>query len=210
MDSIVYKVAFLLILPCILAGQSMANSEADALFAVKKALHDPNNVLKSWEDDIEDPCTFLHVICDDAEQHVVRLELYDQNLGGKLSPQISQLSYLQYLNFPTNSLEGSIPDSLGDLKNLIGIDLFENKFSGHIPASLSHLPKLRYLRLNNNRLSGNIPASLTSISSLQVLNLAHNNLSGPVPTGGSFAQFTGVSFAGNPNLCGQVVGKPCH
>lgn len=44
---------------------------------------------------------------------------------------------------------------------------------------------------------------------LQVLDLSYNKLSGDVPTNGSFSAFTPISFVGNADLCGSVVGKQC-
>ncbi|GLJ16792.1 hypothetical protein SUGI_0289240 [Cryptomeria japonica] len=148
----------------LLSIQCNANAEVDALIDVKNQLQDPRNVLSSWDPSLADPCTWLHITCDN-NNHVTRVDLAFKGLSGPLSPRIGDLPNLQYLQLFRNSLTGSLPPSLGKLKNLIGLNLSDNKFSGKIPTSLVQLSNLRFLYLYNNQLSG------------------------PVPTGGSLSRF---------------------
>eukprot|EP01018_Ginkgo_biloba_P005463 Gb_35966 [translate_table: standard] len=203
---------FVLFLTTALLGklpvQILANSEGDALYAFKSALDDPENALASWDTSLVNPCTWVYITCN-IDNSVVRIDLGNKRLSGPLSPKISKLQNLQYLELFKNQFNGSIPRSWGGLKKLVSLDLYINSLSGAIPNTLGQLSGLVFLRLNNNRLSGRIPDSLTSISSLDVLDVSYNKLSGPVHTNGSFSKFTSESFRGNPRLCGNVVGKPC-
>ncbi|GLJ16791.1 hypothetical protein SUGI_0289220 [Cryptomeria japonica] len=141
----------------LLSIQCNANAEGDALIDVKKMLHNPQNILESWDQNLVDPCTWIHITCDNSN-HVTRVDLAYSGLSGSFSPRIGDLPSLQYLHLFHNSLSGSLPPSLGKLKNLIALNLSDNKFSGKIPTSLVELPNLRFLNLSNNQLSGPVPA----------------------------------------------------
>ncbi|XP_076943781.1 LRR receptor kinase BAK1-like [Bidens hawaiensis] len=175
------------------------NAEGDALYAFRKQLRDPYNVLQSWDRTLVNPCTWDHVTCN-YQNSVTRVDLGTANLTGQLVSQLGQLANLQYLELYNNNISGKIPEHLGNLTNLVSLDLYLNKLEGHIPTSLGKLQKLRFLRLNNNALTGTIPYSLTTITTLQVLDLSSNNLRGYVPNNGSFSLFTPISFANNPKL----------
>ncbi|KAF4390512.1 hypothetical protein F8388_006009 [Cannabis sativa] len=154
-----------------------ANVEGDALYALRRSVKDPNNVLESWDPTLVDPCTWFHVTCD-TDNRVTRLELY------------------------MNSLMGPIPKELGGLKSLVSLDLYHNNLSGSIPSSLSNLSNLKFLRLNGNRLSGKIPRQLTKLGNLKILDVSNNDLCGTFPTQGSFAKFSEENFKNNPRLEG--------
>ncbi|EFJ20966.1 hypothetical protein SELMODRAFT_268158 [Selaginella moellendorffii] len=172
------------------------------------ALDDPSNVLQSWDPTLVNPCTWFHVTCN-TQDNVIRVDLGNAFLSGRLVAALGNLENLQYLELYSNNITGPIPKELGNLTELVSLDLYQNSFTGDIPDSLGKLHNLRFLRLNNNTLDGKIPNSLTTIPGLQVLDLSNNNLSGPVPTNGSFSLFTPISFGGNPALCGAVVSRQC-
>lgn len=48
------------------------NSEGDALFALRKSLKDPDNVLESWDPNLVSPCTWFHITCN-SDNHVTRV-----------------------------------------------------------------------------------------------------------------------------------------
>ncbi|KAJ0987387.1 hypothetical protein J5N97_005743 [Dioscorea zingiberensis] len=185
-----------------------ANEEGDALDTFRNSLSDPKGVLQSWDRTLVTPCTWFHITCD-PDDLVIRVDLGNAELSGKLVPQLGQLRKLQYLELYKNDISGTIPSELGNLSKLLSLDLYLNNFTGKIPSSLGKLTNLRFLRLNNNSLSDQIPMSLTNISSLQVLDLSNNNLSGEVPTTGSFSRFTPVSFNNNVLLCGPNTQTSC-
>ncbi|XP_044491719.1 leucine-rich repeat protein 1-like isoform X5 [Mangifera indica] len=154
-----------------------ANTEGDALYALRRAVDDPQGVLESWDPTLVDPCTWFHVTCD-SENRVSRLELY------------------------MNNLVGSVPQELGGLKSLISLDLYHNNLTGPIPSSLSNLSNLKFLRLNGNKLTGRIPRELTKLGSLKILDVSNNDLCGTIPTWGTFSKFSEESFMNNPRLEG--------
>ncbi|XP_039145046.1 LRR receptor kinase BAK1-like isoform X1 [Dioscorea cayenensis subsp. rotundata] len=185
-----------------------ANDEGDALYTFYLALIDSKGVLQSWDRTLPNPCTWFHVTCD-PDDRVIRVDLGNAELSGKLVPQLGQLKKLQYLELYNNSISGTIPSELGNLSILASLDLYWNNFTGGIPDTLGKLTNLRFLRLNNNNLTDKIPQDLTKINNLQVLDLSNNHLSGEVPVTGSFSRFTPVSFKGNPLLCGPNTEKSC-
>eukprot|EP00262_Sarcandra_glabra_P010968 TRINITY_DN26675_c0_g1_i1.p1 TRINITY_DN26675_c0_g1~~TRINITY_DN26675_c0_g1_i1.p1 ORF type:complete len:213 (-),score=24.09 TRINITY_DN26675_c0_g1_i1:350-988(-) len=177
------------------------NSEGNALHALRSRLSDPTNVLQSWDPTLVNPCTWFHITCD-ANNHVIRLDLGNSNVSGRLGPELGELKHLQYLELYRNKIEGKIPKDLGNLKNLISMDLYDNKFEGKIPKSLAKLKSLRFLRLNNNKLTGSIPRELTALANLKVFDVSNNDLCGTIPTGGPFPTFPPQSFDNNPRLNG--------
>ncbi|OMO63733.1 hypothetical protein CCACVL1_22323 [Corchorus capsularis] len=178
-----------------------ANMEGDALYALRRGVEDPDNVLESWDPTLVDPCTWFHVTCD-GDNRVTRLDLGNAKLSGSLVPELGKLQRLQYLELYMNNLEGSIPKELGGLKSLVSLDLYHNNLTGSIPPSLSNLSNLKFLRLNSNRLTGRIPRQLTKLGNLKILDVSNNDLCGTIPTSGSFAKFTEESFANNSRLEG--------
>ncbi|KAF9690183.1 hypothetical protein SADUNF_Sadunf01G0169200 [Salix dunnii] len=198
-----------------LSNMVFCGKTGDALNALKTNFYDPNNVLQSWDATLVNPCTWIHVTCNN-EDSVTRVDLGNANLSGQLVTQLGVLTNLQYLELYSNNISGQIPDELGNLTNLVSLDLYLNNLSGPIPQTLGKLQKLRFLydtipfiqyccttwnsftvRLNNNTLSGTIPVNLTTVNTLQVLDLSNNHLTGDIPVNGSFSLFTPMSFANN-------------
>ncbi|KAI3467783.1 hypothetical protein Pfo_024446 [Paulownia fortunei] len=178
-----------------------ANLEGDALYALRRAVNDPENVLQSWDPTLVDPCTWFHVTCD-GDNRVTRLDLGNAKLSGKLVPELGKLERLQYLELYMNNLMGPIPAELGKLKSLVSLDLYHNNLTGTIPPSLSNLSNLKFLRLNGNRLTGRIPRELTKLGNLKIFDVSSNDLCGTIPTSGSFSKFTEESFMNNSRLEG--------
>ena len=88
---------------------------------------------------------------------------------------------LRGVNLEGESLDGGIPDQLGDLSSLFHLYVNDNDLSGPIPAALGGLSTLGRLRLDGNGLSGPIPTELGSLTGLFDLWLGDNDLSGPIP-----------------------------
>ncbi|CAL4964716.1 unnamed protein product [Urochloa decumbens] len=174
-------------------------------------------------------CSWQGVTCGRRRRRVVALSLPSHGLTGALSPAISNLSYLRFLNLSYNGFRGQIPVSLGRMRRLKVIDLSNNDFNGELPTNLSsctnlsvmrlrfnqpdgHMPselgdKLRSLRrldLRNNSLTGAIPASLANLSLLNLLDLSVNDLEGSIPPGiGGIVGLQFLDLAYN-NLVGDV------
>ncbi|KAI5684519.1 hypothetical protein M9H77_05747 [Catharanthus roseus] len=135
------------------------------------------------------------------------LSLKNNSLSGPI-PDLSRLIYLKTLVLDHNSFSGSFPLSILSLHRLWTIDLSHNNLTGSIPADINVLDGLSYLRLDSNRLNGSIPPF--NQSSLVIFNVSNNNLTGPVPVTPTLKKFSSSSFLWNPNLCGDVLNKPCR
>ncbi|XP_050205562.1 protein NSP-INTERACTING KINASE 3 isoform X2 [Mercurialis annua] len=173
------------------------NYEVVALANIKAALHDPYNVLESWDVNSVDPCSWRMVTCTN-DGYVSSLGLPSQSLSGTLSSGIGNLTNLQSVLLQNNAISGPIPAAIGRLEKLQTLDLSNNSFSGEIPASLGDLKNLNYLRLNNNSITGSCPESLSNLEGLTLVDLSFNNLSGSLP------KILARTFKviGNPLICG--------
>lgn len=180
------------------------NYEVVALVNIKTALHDPYNVLESWDINSVDPCSWRMVTCS-PDGYVSALGLPSQSLSGTLSPWIGNLTNLQSVLLQNNAISGPIPSAIGRLEKLQTLDISNNTFSGGIPASLGDLENLNYLRLNNNSLTGPCPESLSKIEGLTLVDLSFNNLSGSLP------KISARTFKviGNPLICGPKADSNC-
>ncbi|XVF88089.1 hypothetical protein PTKIN_Ptkin19aG0021700 [Pterospermum kingtungense] len=174
------------------------NHEVEALINIRRELNDPHGVLKNWDEDSVDPCSWAMITCSSDNLAIV-LGAPSQSLSGTLSASIGNLTNLRQVLFQNNNLSGEVPPELGTLSKLQTLDLSNNRLAGAIPGTFGQLNSLQYLRLNNNSLSGPFPASLTNIPHLAFLDLSYNNLSGPVP------KFPARTFnvVGNPLICGS-------
>ncbi|KAL3628922.1 Leucine-rich repeat receptor-like serine/threonine/tyrosine-protein kinase sobir1 [Castilleja foliolosa] len=127
------------------------------------------------------PCNSAGIFCEQRIMNnsrilrITRLLLDSQNLNGKLSPAIGQLSELETLNVARNRLSGEIPLSLSWLINLRDLDLSSNKFSGNLNF-LKYFPNLEKLNLADNMFAGKVPVSLKSFQNLKFINMSANCL----------------------------------
>lgn len=113
--------------------------------------------------------------------HVIKLNLSNNNLDGIIPPELGNLIYLQWMEACTNSLKGTLPNTMSSLKSMYWLSLARNKFSGSIPSVLAELTKLELLDLGYNQFSGSIPSVLGNLQNLISLILQDNQLSGSIP-----------------------------
>ncbi|XP_002445573.1 probable LRR receptor-like serine/threonine-protein kinase At2g23950 [Sorghum bicolor] len=187
--------------PLVALASEPLNPEVQALIAIRQGLVDPHGVLRSWDQDSVDPCSWAMITCS-AQNLVIGLGVPSQGLSGTLSGRIANLTHLEQVLLQNNNITGRLPPELGALPRLQTLDLSNNRFSGRVPDTLGRITTLRYLRLNNNSLSGPFPASLAKIPQLSFLDLSYNNLTGPVPL---FPTRT-FNIVGNPMICGSNAG----
>ncbi|XP_020412995.1 LRR receptor-like serine/threonine-protein kinase ERL2 [Prunus persica] len=169
--------------PCI----GCSEREMQALLTLKQGLvGDDSDRLLSWGREAQNRncCQWEGVYCSSNQTgHVVELDLEDQSLQGKISPELVKLQHLEYLNLRFNNLSRSqIPDFIGSLSNLRHLDLSSANFGGEIPNQLGNLTHLQYLDLSSPGLPENsIHAKnlnwLPSLSGLKHLDLSSTNLS---------------------------------
>src|SRR5690606_2150879 len=67
---------------------------------------------------------------------VLRIDLTNNNLAGKLNDNIGYLEHLEVLQLGNNKIYGSIPASISNMRKLRTLNLENNMFSGVLPGSL--------------------------------------------------------------------------
>ena len=117
-----------------------------------------------------------------ANNRVSGVDAPRKSLDGSIPNTLGNLTNLTSLSLWGNALSGQIPTQLGNLTNLTQLWLGDNALSGQIPTQLGNLTKLTSLNLDDNSLSGQIPAQLGNLTNLTVLYLYNNALSGQIPT----------------------------
>ncbi|CBI24036.3 unnamed protein product, partial [Vitis vinifera] len=111
--------------------------------------------------------------------NVSTLYLRDNLFSGPIPPNIGEaMPILTDLDISWNSLNGSIPLSMGNLQALMTLVISNNHLSGEIPQFWNKMPSLYIVDMSNNSLPGTIPRSLGSLMTLRFLVLSNNNLSG--------------------------------
>ncbi|XP_051137604.1 receptor-like protein EIX2 isoform X1 [Andrographis paniculata] len=106
--------------------------------------------------------------------------IFDDRLVGKsLDPSLRELKYLNYLDLSQNKFQGSrIPEFLGSMTELQYLNLSGCSLDGVVPDHLGNLSKLRRLDLNyNDGLISNDIGWVSNFSSLEYLDLSWVNLS---------------------------------
>ena len=124
------------------AGDSDCRQEQtrEALVALYEAANGDN-----WTDNTnwltdKDISTWYGVeVCD---CRVTGLDLSENNLRGRISPELGNLTDLSYLLLNGNELEGPVPAEIGNLTQLVTVSFGWNPLSGPLPQSLTGLTEL--------------------------------------------------------------------
>ncbi|XP_023905543.2 MDIS1-interacting receptor like kinase 2-like, partial [Quercus suber] len=111
---------------------------------------------------------------------LTHLDLSLNSLTGKLPPSLGNLTRLVKFNISSNSISGSIPKELGNLTNLLELDLGGNYFIGSIPIALCLLTNLTYFSVQGNQLTGELPLSLANLTQLQTFDISSNLFGGSI------------------------------
>ncbi|KAK4394871.1 Leucine-rich repeat receptor-like serine/threonine/tyrosine-protein kinase SOBIR1 [Sesamum angolense] len=192
---------FLTLIFLVQSRPSLLSSDFDALLLVHKGFG-----LGLGRAPERNPCDSSGVFCErrivnsSYVLRVTRLVFESQQLKGRLSPAIGQLSELKELSLPNNLLVGQIPAQIVDCQKLEVLNLGNNRFSGNIPSGLSSLIRLRVLDLSANRFTGNLKF-LKYFPNLEKLNLADNMFAGKVPVSlRSFRNLRFINLSGNERI----------
>ena len=138
---------------------------------------------------------------------VTELSLPNNNLSGRLPPELADLTQLRRLVLNDNLLTGPIPPELGGLAELTVLDLGDNSVSGTLPSELADLAQLRRLVLHRNDLTGPIPPGLGRLSQLTMLDLRSNGLNGAIPEElGALSRLDSLLLSDN-ELTGPIPGE---
>ena len=141
----------------------------------------------------------------DFHGRVAYLELFENDLSGRIPAELADLHYLLYLDASRNDLSGSIPAALGDLDYLIHLDISSNDLFGEVPQELAGIDDLSHLDLSLNNLQGNIPGWLGNFAELSHLDLSNNDFIGQIPAElGNISTLTHLDLTGNHGLNGPL------
>ncbi|KAM3378165.1 receptor-like protein EIX2 [Capsicum galapagoense] len=111
------------------------------------------------------------------------IDLSGNNLSGRIPPSICSPPSLFWLRLSSNNLSGEVPNSLRNCRNLLALDIGGNKINGTIPKWFAEsLLSLQMLRMTDNKIGGHIPTQLCHLPNLQLLYLSRNNLIGSIPS----------------------------
>ena len=113
-------------------------NELTALYEATDGDNWTNNT--NWMSD--KPVSEWHGVTTDDHANIIRLELDDNNLSGRIPPELGDLAILQSLNLFGNRLSGEIPPELGKLSNMKSLSLGGNRIGGCIPESLSYVSRI--------------------------------------------------------------------
>lgn len=128
-------------------------------------------------------CDWAGLVChsdDERKGTLDQIDFEDNNLSGTLIDEIGLLKNLRFLILEQGSIEGEIPDSIGNLQLLI-VDLDFNRLTGQIPPSLYNVKTLLQLDLNDNQMTGQLRADVENWQAMTYLQLNSNKFTGTIP-----------------------------
>ena len=88
--------------------------------------------------DLNAPVSQWHGV-DLMNGHVIRLNLFNNQVSGTLPSSIGKLKKLEYLNLSFNQLTGALPKQITQLKNLRVLKLEMNRLKGELPAKIGEM-----------------------------------------------------------------------
>eukprot|EP01084_Bolivina_argentea_P035431 65716_1 len=149
-----------------------------------------------WLNDSVSYCKWFGIHCN-TNHNVIAMNLSSNNLNGSIPHSITDLSYLQILDFhSTKNLSQPwlyqdtifnntiCPSSIlnGSLSQLKYIDLGYSYIKGTLPNTINQLSDyMTYLRLDTCRFTGTIPNTIIELTKLNVLKIGRQPLHGTLP-----------------------------
>ncbi|CAN0564361.1 unnamed protein product, partial [Laminaria digitata] len=159
------------------------------------------------------PCEWYGVSCGTGEwpRNVTKIVLFDNNIGGKLTSELSLLTELRELVIENNVTAGFfnrisdfLPSSLSELEHLEVINISGHRIKGGISNGIGTLKNLRVLKLNGNEMQGSIPDELGNLTNLEEIDLASNAFEGTIPASlGNLEKLTVLDLSEN-NFLGTI------
>eukprot|EP00984_Skeletonema_dohrnii_P021209 scaffold10525_cov75-Skeletonema_dohrnii-CCMP3373.AAC.2 len=141
----------------------------------------------NWLDEYVHYCDWHGVTCDDSNR-VIKLELRNNGLSGRLRESIGDLALMEVLDLSDNDIKVisvcSFIESLTLIYFIACSHQTTTPFSysiqfnsqGSIPTEVGQLSELTYLRLSYNAFTGTAPGGLEELTKLQLLQLQSNRI----------------------------------
>ncbi|KAK4842380.1 hypothetical protein QYF36_020588 [Acer negundo] len=177
MKKVEVGICFVLYLFCFAVSvESQSSPDASSMLELRKSIGNPTSL--GWSD--PNPCKWVQVKCDGSNR-VTKIQIGNQNLKGKLPPDLKNLTYLTILEVMNNQLSGAIP-SLAGLSSLTDVLFNKNNFTEMSQDFFTGLTSLRKIYLDYNPFSPwQIPETLKDASSLQIFSANQANITGTIP-----------------------------
>ncbi|KAL1564706.1 Receptor-like protein kinase 7 [Salvia divinorum] len=116
---------------------------------------------------------------------------------------VLNLTRLSWLYLSNCSIEGEIPEEIGNLVELVNLELAMNFLTGEIPAGITKLKKLWQVELFSNNLTGELPAGLRNLTNLEMFDASTNFLSGTLSEVGFLNKLVSLQLFEN-QLSGEI------
>ncbi len=176
------KNLFLFIILVFFAFDSSAQCDRQrdslALVALYNSTDGPNWV-SSW--DLSEALNYWHGVTLNSSGCVEKIELSFNSLEGMIPEEIGNLEELVHLDLNTNYISGELIQEIGLLENLTYVDLSWNELEGMIPPEFGRLKKLETLNLEVQSLESLLPQEFSELTSLKYFDISDNDFSGPFP-----------------------------
>mmetsp|Transcript_31809 Transcript_31809/g.75580 ORF Transcript_31809/g.75580 Transcript_31809/m.75580 type:complete len:258 (+) Transcript_31809:91-864(+) len=141
--------------------------------------------IRLGRDPCDNPDFFKGLICTgmllDEGRKVQSLRLSFQTLNGTLPASLGALTELKELTLTENFIHGEIPASICQCVKLENFEIARNALTGILPECLGTMQQLYKIDVRANQIEGTIPRSLGGMINLQELLLSGNLLSGTIP-----------------------------
>ena len=109
------------------------------------------------------------------------LDIANDSLEGKIPQYLGNFSYyLRVMNLGMNNFQGTIPDAFAKGNQLRTIVFSDNNLKGLLPKSFISCTNLEVLGLGNNMINDLFPYCFEALTNLQVLLLKSNKFHGPI------------------------------
>ena len=158
---------------------SALSGDRAALGALYEATGGPNWIRRdNWMS--EAPVDAWQGVVANRAGDVLRLTLANNNLSGRIPPELGHLASIEKLELSRNGLAGRIPPELGSLAGLEELQLSGNNLRGSVPSEFGRLTRLQLLSVSDNpRLAGPLPVSLLVLDRLETIQAAGTALCAP-------------------------------